>query len=244
MDERQRGAIVNAVQAAGKYLRDSGGSKKTIYELEKRSRDILLRELRSTMPQISVYGGDERSGRAIAICPLDAQVNFERRIGPYGTMAALIEEGAAIFGALYLPESDDMLVAEKGKGARLNGKKTELTGRSGLSKAVICCGCNVYNEDMVPLSMGTIEALARNAMVWRNLGSPIAEFLYLATGKIDGLVVPMLETANAAGYLAMQEAGAVVTGSDGKPYTLRSAGVIAAGASLHQDLLELVRDSL
>jgi myo-inositol-1(or 4)-monophosphatase len=244
MDERQRGAMVNAVQAAGKYLRDSNGNKKTPYELEKRSRDIMLRELRSAMPQISIWGDDERKDRTIAICPLDAQVNFGRRMGPYGTMAALIEGDAAVFGALYLPESEDMLVAERGKGARLNGKKVESNGRGDLSKALVCCGCNIYNEDMVPLSMGAIEALARNAIIWRNLGSPVAEFIYLATGKIDGLVVPMLETAHAAGYLAMQEAGAVVTGTDGKPYTLRSGSIIAAGAGLHQDLFDLLKDSL
>ena len=244
MDERQRGAIVNAAQSAGKYLRDSNGNKKTPYELEKRAREIMLRALRSGMPQISAYGEDEEGRSAIALCPLDAQVNFERGVGPYGSMAAVIEGGAAVFGALYLPESDDMLVAEKGKGARLNGKKVELNGRRTLSRALVCCGCNIYNEELAPLSMGAIEALARNAIIWRNLGSPVAEFIYLATGRIDGLVVPMLETAHAAGYLAIQEAGAVVSGTDGKPYTLRSAGIIAAGASLHQDLYELLKDSL
>jgi len=244
MDERRRGAIVNATQAAGKYLHDSGGNRKTPYELEKRAREIMLRELRSAIPEVSVYGEDGEVRSAIALCPLDAQVNFERGVGPYGSMAAVIEGGAAVIGALYLPESDDMLVAEKGKGARLNGKRIELNGRHALSRALVCCGCNLYNEEMVPLSMGAIEALARNAIIWRNLGSPVAEFIYLATGRIDGLVVPMLETAHAAGYLAIQEAGAVVSGTDGKPYTLRSAGIIAAGASLHQDLYELLKDSL
>lgn len=244
MDERQRRAVVNAVQAAGSYLRDSSGNRKTPYELERRSREIMLRELRAALPQLSFYGEEPQRRTTIAVCPLDAQVNFERGTGPYGTMAAVIESGETVFGSVYLPETDEVLVAEKGKGARLNGKRVESSGRAGLIKALICCGCNLYNEEMVPLSMGAIEALARNTVVWRNIGSPAAEFVYLATGRIDGLVVPMLETAHAAGFLALQEARAVVTDSHGKPYTLRSGSVIAAGAALHEDLYELVKDSL
>ena len=92
--------------------------------------------------------------------------------------------------------------------------------------------------------MGAIEALARNTVVWRNMGSPAAEFIWLATGRIDGLIAPMLESGHAAGYLAMQEAGAKVTDREGNAFTLRSASVIAANANLHQDLYDLVRDSL
>lgn len=244
MDEKIKTAIVKATQASGTFLRDSSGSKKTPYELEKRARDIMLKELKTALPQVSVWGEGRENCGAFAICPLDAQMNYTRRIGPYGSMAAYIENGTPVFGAVYLPESDELLTAEKEKGARLNGRKTESAGKADLSRAVVCCECNTYNEEMVPLSMGAIEALARNAVVWRNLGSPAAEFLWLATGRIDGLVAPMLESAHAAGYLAMQEAGAKVTDKGGNPFTLRSASVIAANPRLHQDLFDLVRDSL
>jgi fructose-1,6-bisphosphatase/inositol monophosphatase family enzyme len=61
---------------------------------------------------------------------------------------------------------------------------------------------------------------------------------------IDGVVVPLIESGHAAGYLAMREAGARVTDGHGKPFSLRSENIIAANHGLHQDLLELVRDSL
>lgn len=244
MDEKVKTAIVKAAQASGIFLRDSSGSKKTPYELEKRAREMMLRELRVALPQLSVWNEGRENGGSVAICPLDAHMNYVRGMGPYGAMAAYIEKGEPVFGAVYLPETDELLTAEKDKGARRNGRKTESAGKAGLSRAVVCCECNVYDEQMAPLSMGAIEALARNAVIWRNLGSPAAEFLWLATGRIDGLVAPMLESAHAAGYLAMREAGAMVTDKDGKPFTLRSASVIAANPRLHQDLFDLVRDSL
>jgi myo-inositol-1(or 4)-monophosphatase len=244
MDEKVKTAIVKAAQASGTFLRDSAGSKKAPYELERRAREMMLRELRVALPQMSVWGEGRENGGSVAICPLDAHMNYVRGIGPYGTMAAFIERGEPVFGAVYLPETDELLTAEREKGARLNGRKTESSGKADLSRAVVCCECNVYDEQMAPLSMGAIEALARNAVVWRNLGSPAAEFLWLATGRIDGLIAPMLESAHAAGYLAMQEAGAKVTDREGNPFTLRSASIIAANSKLHQDLFDLVRDSL
>ncbi|MCI0503708.1 inositol monophosphatase family protein [Candidatus Micrarchaeota archaeon] len=244
MDDKQQRAVVSATQAAGKYLRGSPGVKKTPYEMEKRARDIMMRELRAIAPQISMWGDAGADETAFTVCPLDSQGNFERGIGTYGVMASLIEGGTPIFGAIFLPESEETLTAERGKGARLNGKRVEAGGKGRLSRALVCCGCNIYNEEMKPLSFGAIEALARNAVIWRNMGSPAAEFVWLATGKIDGIVIPMLESAHSAGYLAIQEAGAIVTDKEGKPFSLHSASIIAANPNIHQDLYELVRDSL
>ncbi len=244
MDERVKGAAVAAAREAGFYLRGAARGKKTPYELEKRAREVMLRELRSAAPQVSLWGEDGREGRGFAICPLDSRMNYERGIGAYGAMAAYIEQGGIRFGAICLPETEQMLTAEAGKGARLDGQKVAAAGRSGLSRAVICCSCDIYNEDMRPLSFGAIEALSRNAVAWRNMGSPAAEFLWLASGRVDGLVVPMPETAHAAGYLAIAEAGAEITDTHGNPFTLRSGALVAAGLGLHADLLELVKDSL
>lgn len=193
---------------------------------------------------MSMWGEGNGKEGAFSICPLDSAGNYERGIGPYGVMASVVVGDSPVFGAIYLPETEELLSAESGRGARLNGRKAECGGRGSLSRAVICCGCNIYNEDMVPLSFGAIEALARNAVIWRNMGSPAAEFVWLATGRIDGIVVPMLESAHAAGYLAMQEAGATVTDKEGGQVSLRSGSIIAANPRLHEDLFELVRDSL
>ncbi len=243
MDERIKNAVVRAAQESGRFLLGSMNSKKGANELEKRARELMVRELRSAMPQISVWGEDE-SGRQFSICPLDSQINFERRIGPFGAMAAYIEGGMPLFGAICLPESGELLTAERGKGARLDGRKVAISSRSMLSRSLICCGCNVYDERMVPFGIGAIDALARAAALWRNLGSPAFEFLYLATGRIDGIIVPMLESAHAAGYLAMQEAGARVTDGDGRPFSMRSGSIIAANPVLHEEMLGLVQNGL
>ncbi|MEW6036526.1 MAG: inositol monophosphatase family protein [Candidatus Micrarchaeota archaeon] len=238
MDERHRKAVIRAVQEAGEHL--GRGDKRN--GVEKRSREIMLRRLREAEPVLSMWGegGDERS---FTICPLDSPINLSRGIAPYGTMAALIEGGETVFGALYLP-GEGLYTAEKGRGARLDGRKVGGPAMTDSSRALICCDCSGYDQDLQPISGAAVDALSRRARIWRNYGSPAAEYAWLATGRVDAVVVPFPESAHAAGYLLMEEAGATVTDGRGRPFSLGSGSLVAAGAALHEELIGMLRRAL
>jgi myo-inositol-1(or 4)-monophosphatase len=248
MEERLKSAIISATQQAGFYLKNPNGSKKTPAEVEKRCRDTLLRGIRNADPTLSLWGEErETPERAVAICPLDSSLNFARGLGAYGVMAAYIEESRPVLGALFFPESGIMISAERGKGARIDGRKTSVSMRSELSSALVCCSCDGYMQDVrsvVPVALGVIQVLAENGIQWRNSGSPSADYAAVASGKADALVAPMQESAHAAGYLIMEEAGAQVTDRSGNRFTLHSQGVVAANPDLHGPLLELLQGSL
>ena len=244
MEERLRSAVVQAAQAAGEYLhRDP---RKGANEVEKKCKDLMLRTLRSAEPSVSLWNESPNRNpeRAFSVYALDSCVNFSRGIGPYGSMASYIEEGVPIFGALYLPESEQMFVAERGKGARQNGRRIGVNERGSLSKSVVCCECSSFDEELRPMSLGVIQRLAKHAMLWRNLGSPAAEYAFLSSGRIDGLVASLHESGHAAGVLLMQEAGAVVTDGEGNPFSMHSANIVAASPSVHAELLALVGRAL
>lgn len=244
MDEKLKNTIISAVQEAGIRL-GNPDPKKTAYELERRCREQIVRQIKKTDPLISLWGEEEREPqRALAICPLDSADNFARGIGPFGVMAAYIQEGTPVFGALFLPMTVEMVVAERGKGARMNGKRFSVCGRADMSRALVCCSLGVYGEDNLPIGLDIVPRLAESAVSWRNLGSPALEFVSLAGGMIDGLIIPAQESAHATGYLIMQEAGAKVTDSHGKPFSLYSQNIIAANPGLHGPLLELVQGAL
>jgi myo-inositol-1(or 4)-monophosphatase len=246
MDERMKGGIVSAVQKAGGCLKSSAYSNKAPHEIERRCRDIMLKALKSADPMVGTW--NEREGKngetGTTICPLDAILNFSRGIGGYGVMAAYIESGVPTYGAIYMPESEELFLAEKGKGVRLNGRKVSAASRQNISRALICCDCETYDESMRPHASGVIEALAKNAVPWRNFGSPASAFSAFAVGRIDGFIAPCQDSSHAAGYLVMQEAGALVTNKDGKEYTTYSESVVAANPELHERLLDIVAKSL
>ncbi len=239
MDEGDRKAIIHAVQETGEHL-SRGNDKRN--GLEKRCREIMLRHLRRVEPSLSMWG-EGCDGRAFTICPLDSPINLLRGIAPYGTMAALIENGEPVFGALYMP-GEGLYTAEKGKGARLDGRKVGGPVMADSSRALICCDCSGYDQDMQPFSGAAVEALARRARIWRNFGSPAAEYAWLATGRVDAVVVPFPESAHAAGHLLMKESGATVTDGRGRQFTLGSGSLVAAGTALHEELIDILKGAL
>src|SRR5512143_637256 len=245
MDERVKGAVAHAVMEAGAHLRGANGGRKGIYEIERKCRDLMLGAFRKADPSLSMWNeGDERG---VSICALDATVNFSNGFGGYGTMAAYIEGSVPVYGAIYLPLQETTITAEAGKGARIEGRKTSVGMRSDITSALVCCNCDAFLNDGggdLPLFLAAVDALSRAAVPWRNIGSPATAYAFLAMGIVDGVVEPLRQVNHAAGYLIAREAGAKVTDCRGRPFHMGSHEVVAAGPSIHGELLELVGRAL
>ncbi len=243
MEESVRGAVIRAVQDGGELLRS--GSRRDLYSLERRVGERMRAALRSADPSISEWG-EEGQDKAFSICPLDSAANYSSGFGSYGLMAAYIEGGIPVFGALAMPGDGLILTAERGKGARNAGRKMSVGGRD-RSRAIVSCDCTAYMQNgkgMFPLFVEMIEALSKGTVQWRNTGSPAESFASLAGGVIDAFVSPLRDASHAAGYLIMEEAGAELTDGDGRPFTLASGSVLAASPALHEDLLRLLKGAL
>ena len=246
MDERIKSAAAHAVMEAGTHLKGANGGRKSIYDLERRCRGIMLDSFRKADPSLSVWG-EETQERGVAICALDSAINYGSGFGGYGTMAAYIEGSRPIYAALFLPMDGIMIIAEKGKGARMGGRKISVGAKSDLSRAVICCDCDAYicgDGGDVPLFSGVLDALSANAIPWRNTGSAAQGYAYLAMGMVDGVISPLRESQHAAGYLIMQEAGAIMSDGRGRPFRMESQEVVAASPRIHEELLGIVGGAL
>ncbi|HSB46379.1 MAG TPA: inositol monophosphatase family protein [Candidatus Bilamarchaeum sp.] len=243
MEERLRGAIVRAVESAGAHAMNNG-SKKPLEDTEKRARDIMLREIRDADPMLGRWGDGIERERALAVCPLDGVMNYSRRFGPFSVMAAYLEAGKPVFGALFLPLSGELITAEAGKGARLGGRRLGVGRRNELRVSITCAACDCYLYDMGqtgPMALDIITKLSLGGIPWRNSGSSGYDFAALALGRADAVAAPV-QGAHAAGYLIMEEAGAVLSDADGKQHSLSSEMVIAANPGLHPILLEFLQD--
>jgi myo-inositol-1(or 4)-monophosphatase len=247
MEERLKGSLVRAVQGAGMHLTNRNGGRKTLYELERRCAERMRSELRSAEPSVSFLGEGDDDGKAFAICPLDSTLNYSSGFGSFGVMAAYMEGGEPLLGALHMPLEGITITAERGKGARSEGRKISAGGSGDLRRAIVCCECTAYLHEGgrdVPLFTAMLEALSRAGVPWRNTGSPAQAYASLAMGMTDGFLSPLREGTHAAGYLVMREAGAVITDGRGNRFSMASAGIVAAGRQLHGQLLEAVTGAL
>ena len=238
-----RTALVSSVQEAGVYATKARGrlNKKvsSIQDIEKRCHSIISREIRSCDPQISVWG-DDGQGRGVAvICPIDSVLNFARGFD-YSVMAAYCEDGVPVIAAIHFPNTEQIYVAEEGNGTRVDGRRINTNERQELHGALISCHCNDYSDERDSIGIAVLYALSEKNVAWRNLGSPGAEYCFVAEGKLDGIIVPSADSMHAAGYLIAKEAGAEVSDWRGKDVSIFSQAVVAANSKLHAKLIDVL----
>ena len=57
MDERMKGAAAHAVMEAGAHLRGANGGRKSVYDLDRKCRDLMLGAFRRVDPSLSMWTG-------------------------------------------------------------------------------------------------------------------------------------------------------------------------------------------
>jgi myo-inositol-1(or 4)-monophosphatase len=124
---------------------------------------------------------------------------------------------------VYDPMRDELFAAERGQGARLNGRSLLVTG---------------FPYDAWSTPRNNLEYYGRFAKLTqgvRRLGSAALDLSYVAAGRLDGYWELSINPWDvAAGGLIASEAGAIVTNMAGQPdYITPPCSVLAAPPSLH-----------
>ena len=149
--------MVKAARRAGRTLnRDLGevanlqvslkGPANFVTAADKRAEELLYDELTKARPGYGFIGeeGGTREGTDKAnvwiVDPLDGTTNFLHGIPHFAVSIALQREGELIAGLVYNPATDDLFLAEKGKGAYLNDQRMRVAARKTLNESVIACG--------------------------------------------------------------------------------------------------------
>src|SRR6195952_4719145 len=164
--------MVKAARRAGRSLkRDLGevenlqvslkGPANFVTAADKRAEEMLYTDLTKARPGYGFIGeeGGRREGpdktHTWIVDPLDGTTNFLHGIPQFAISIALEREGAIVAGLVYNPASDEMYLAERGKGAFLNDQRIRVAGRRNLSETVIACGLpHIGRGD---LALGTRE---------------------------------------------------------------------------------------
>ncbi len=214
--------VSDADRAAEKFLLDFFGHE--------RPEDGILAE--------EGGGRESRSGITWVIDPLDGTVNFLFGIPVWCVSIAAQDAEGGVVGVVYDPNREEMFAAERGGGATLNGDPIQVTERAELSSALIGTGFS-YDSGARTQQAVLLNRVLPYVRDVRRAGSAAIDLATVACGRFDGFYeAPMEAWDKAAGVLLVQEAGGVV--SDLPAPDGMSAGVIAAGPELHDDLRSLV----
>ncbi len=224
----------------GKAKARSKGVKDIVTEADFASEQAIIRIIKNAFPEHGIYseeaGGSEDAEFLWVVDPLDGTNNYAYRIPIYGVSIALAVKGEVKVGAVYYPETKQLLLAEKGKGATCNGEKISVTGRREIENAIVLLDTKLWK---MPREGMELVGLSKNVFGLRMLGAAVYNLGFVALGKADACIDMNLKKVDfAAGALIVEEAGGKATGVYGEKWSLKGEDIVATNGKIHSQILE------
>lgn len=223
------------------------GVNNLVTEVDKLSEDRIIEVIRASYPSHTIIS--EEVGELIQpseyqwiIDPIDGTVNFAHGIPLCCVSIGLMHQGKLILGAVYNPMMNELFVAEKGKGATLNGERIQVSSKSDFSKACLVTGFPYKWPEAEEHPIKVFERFVLEGLPIRRLGSAALDLCWVACGRFDGFWEYNLnEWDVAAGYLIVQEAGGRITDFDGLEYNVFEKQTLATNGLIHEQMLKIIR---
>jgi myo-inositol-1(or 4)-monophosphatase len=201
--------------------------------------------LKKTLPTHSIIG-EELGNRQLntnsfywAIDPIDGTNNFIQGIPLCCISLALWQKDTPLAAVIYNPVTKELFTAQKGKGAKLNGKKILVSSTDSLDSSYGGIGWSSEKEKAKKLFNRMLEGSGKI----RALGSSALELCYLANGKFDFFVTSDIKFWDfAAGSLILTEAGGKASQIDGKKINIKSQDLLSTNSKLYAQLLRLLKN--
>ena len=188
------------------------------------------------------YGIEEGDSPYLWIIdPIDATKNYIRKIPIFGTQIALMKDEELILGVSNAPLLNELLYAEAGNGAFLNGKPITVSNVTQPEDAMVCHGGLKWfvEKGTFPGIYNLINDAART----RGFGDFYMYHL-VASARADAVVEAAISVWDIAAItVIVREAGGQVTDIQGQPITKDIASLVATNGALHDTVLDYFKDA-
>lgn len=248
-------SVIHAAEEGGRVVKKYFGEALHIEEkstaadfrtkADTESEEIIIKILATKFPSFNIFSEetglhDSKSEYTFIIDPMDGSNNFALGIPNFSISIALVKEEKVILGVVHLPILNHTYAAQEARGTFLNKKRLHVNKESNIKNATVSYTCGYTNsfEYMEGLRKGLKKGLGIKRIL--DYWSPAAEFCLLASGKIEAIINNKNEFYDfAAGKIIAREAGALITGFDGKLEKSDRGDTFLAsnGTGIHQQLL-------
>ncbi|EIM26297.1 inositol monophosphatase/fructose-1,6-bisphosphatase family protein [Microvirga lotononidis] len=204
--------------------------------------EALLRlRLLESFPEDSFFGeegGGSFDNNVWVVDPVDGTANFVRGISQFCISLAYVRGGQTQIGIIYDPMADEMFVAERGRGATLNGELIRVSGLEEIGSSTIEAGWS----NRLPFSqyVDLIGRLLGDGAGIRRGGSGALALAYVSAGRLDGYCELHMNSWDAlAGLLLIEEAGGWVNDFLANDGLRNGNGVLGCTPGLRERLVRL-----
>lgn len=251
---------IQAVLKAGAILKKSfrseykitlkPGIQNYVTECDYASEKIIIQEIVNRYPHHAFLaeesGASENLEKAEVlwiIDPLDGTTNFAHKIPLFSISVSAIKEKEILCGIIYQPMTNELFVAEAGKGSYLNDQRIYVSktplfaggmGATSFPPNIHENPCQCIDHFLRILKKGTII---------RNIGSSALNLAYVASGCFDAYWAISLPPWDiAAGILLVKEAGGRISDYQGVDYKVFSNfPVVATNSFVHEEILQYLK---
>lgn len=193
-----------------------------VTEVDREAERIIVATLHERFPGHTVEA--EESGTLFAgsdhvwfVDPLDGTNNYAYGLPVYGAAVTLCHRGEPVVAAIGEAHTGDIACAVRGRGVTVNGRPFERAAppRAGLPATALWTGYQTQGDDHLGVLTSVLHERSRRLFsTW----APTADvFLYLRGGLDAVTVYQCTGTELLGSLLILREAGAEVTGADGRP---------------------------
>ena len=155
---------------------------------------------------------------------------------------ALMHRGELAMGTVYAPAIGELYLAEKGKGAYLNGKRIRVSQTSELAHSYLFY-CEGGDKDRKRTG-GLLARVYPEVTDVRKLGAAGLETAWVAAGKGDAYYTTSIEPWDVApGVLLVEEAGGRVTDFHGDPWRVETSDLVFSNGRVHSAVLDLLHQA-
>jgi len=234
----------------GRVKIDFKGEIDLVTNADRASEDVILRTISSQFPDHSVLTEESQlketsSSIKWVIDPLDGTTNYAHSYPHFCVSIGVEVEGVVRLGVVNDPVRREVFIAEKGKGAYLNGKRIRVSRTRRLIESLLATG----------FSYDVKKRLDNNLDHWRNFilasqavrrdGSAALNQCYVACGRLDGFWELRLHAWDvAAGHLIVKEAGGKVTNFSGGKFDIYGEETLASNGLIHREMISVLKKTL
>lgn len=220
-------------------------------KVELEAEKMIINRIKKKYPRHKIYGEEYgkikgESDYIWIIDPLDGTKYYISGIKIFDISIALYNGDSPIIGVVYLPATGDIYFAEKGKGAFHNQKRIAVSNIGKLKESIIyldIAGSDRLKPKEQRITLKRLELIFKNIYRFRAFGLGAVACCYLSQGGFEGyfdLTGKEKIWDIAAGIVIAKEAGAKVTGLDGKYHGQDTSNIVITNGKIHNKFLKLL----
>jgi myo-inositol-1(or 4)-monophosphatase len=238
----QAGALLRAGLAHERRVASKGFAD-VVTDADQASEALIVGAISEHFPDHAIVAEESGSTTGASeytwlIDPLDGTLNYLHGNPVFCVSLAALYGGELLLGVVYDPSRDELFAAERGGGARLNGRPLAVSRTATLASALLTTGFP-YNRFSNPdNNLREHDHLLLKCQDIRRPGSAALDLCAVAAGRSDAHWELELSPWDvAAGALIVREAGGSVTNWGDQAWHPDEARIVASNGAIHGELI-------